>query len=80
MEAKGHFKRDCPNRKVMIINDHDEYETGDDVDPHATEDDDYDSDGVDAFPSEALLLCHNVLLMCSRVHLLNAAICSKQRH
>ncbi|KAK1692156.1 hypothetical protein QYE76_008853 [Lolium multiflorum] len=51
--GKGHFKRDCPNRKVMIINDHDEYETGDDADPYAPEDDDYDSDGVDAFPSEA---------------------------
>ncbi|KAK1627074.1 hypothetical protein QYE76_001389 [Lolium multiflorum] len=51
--GKGHFKRDCPNRKVMIINDNDEYETGDDADPYAPEDDDYDSDGVDAFPSEA---------------------------
>ncbi|KAK1650353.1 hypothetical protein QYE76_068158 [Lolium multiflorum] len=51
--GKGHFKRDCPNRKVMIINDHDEYEPGDDVDPYAPEDDDYDSDGVDAFLSEA---------------------------
>ncbi|KAK1645656.1 hypothetical protein QYE76_063461 [Lolium multiflorum] len=51
--GKGHFKRDCPNRKVMIINDIDEYETGDDADPDAPEDDDYDSDGVDAFPSEA---------------------------
>ncbi|KAK1677061.1 hypothetical protein QYE76_037909 [Lolium multiflorum] len=27
--------------------------TGDDVDPYAPEDDDYDSDGVDAYPSEA---------------------------
>ncbi|KAK1670215.1 hypothetical protein QYE76_058374 [Lolium multiflorum] len=51
--GKGHFKRDCPNRKVMIINEDNEYETGDDVDPNAPEDDDYDSDGVDAFPSEA---------------------------
>ncbi|KAK1616784.1 hypothetical protein QYE76_022301 [Lolium multiflorum] len=51
--GKGHFKRDCPNRKVMIINDNDEYETGDDADPDAPEDDDYDSDGVDAFPFEA---------------------------
>ncbi|KAK1648704.1 hypothetical protein QYE76_066509 [Lolium multiflorum] len=50
---KGHLKRDCPNRKVMLINDNDEYETGDDVDPDAPEDDDYDSDGVDAYPSEA---------------------------
>ncbi|KAK1649097.1 hypothetical protein QYE76_066902 [Lolium multiflorum] len=51
--GKGHFKRDCPNRKVMIINDDDEYETGDDADPNAPEDDKYDSDGVDAYPSEA---------------------------
>ncbi|KAK1642473.1 hypothetical protein QYE76_060278 [Lolium multiflorum] len=51
--GKGHFKRDCPNRKVMIINEDNEYETGDDVDPNAPDDDDYDSDGVDAFPSEA---------------------------
>ncbi|KAK1632203.1 hypothetical protein QYE76_006518 [Lolium multiflorum] len=33
--GKGHFKRDCPNRKVMIINEDNEYETGDDVDPNA---------------------------------------------
>ncbi|KAK1626052.1 hypothetical protein QYE76_000367 [Lolium multiflorum] len=52
-DGKGHFKRDCPNHKVMFINDNDEYETGDDADPDAPEDDDYDSDGVDAFPSEA---------------------------
>ncbi|KAK1650621.1 hypothetical protein QYE76_068426 [Lolium multiflorum] len=51
--GKGHFKRDCPNRKVMSINEDNEYETEDDVDPNAPEDDDYDSDGVDAFPSEA---------------------------
>ncbi|KAK1608161.1 hypothetical protein QYE76_031834 [Lolium multiflorum] len=43
----------CPNRKVMIINEDNEYETGDDVDPYAPEDDDYDSDGVDAYPYEA---------------------------
>ncbi|KAK1609011.1 hypothetical protein QYE76_032684 [Lolium multiflorum] len=43
---KGHFKRYCPNRKVMIINEDNEYETGDDVVPYAPEDDDYDSDGV----------------------------------
>ncbi|KAK1626779.1 hypothetical protein QYE76_001094 [Lolium multiflorum] len=50
---KGHFKRDCPNRKVMIINEDNEYETGDDVDPNAPEDDDYDTDGEDAYPSDA---------------------------
>ncbi|KAK1609881.1 hypothetical protein QYE76_033554 [Lolium multiflorum] len=51
--GKGHFKRDCPNRKVMFINEDNEHETGDDVDPYAPEDDDYDSDGVDAYPSQA---------------------------
>ncbi|KAK1620859.1 hypothetical protein QYE76_026376 [Lolium multiflorum] len=51
--GKGHFKRDCPNCKVMFINEDNEYETGDDADPYAPEDDDYDSDGVDAYPSEA---------------------------
>ncbi|KAK1670517.1 hypothetical protein QYE76_058676 [Lolium multiflorum] len=51
--GKGHFKRDCPNRKVMIINEDNEYETGDDVDPNAPEDDDYDTNGEDAYPSDA---------------------------
>ncbi|KAK1608424.1 hypothetical protein QYE76_032097 [Lolium multiflorum] len=51
--GKGHFKRDCPNRKVMIINEDNEYETGDDADPYAPEDDEYDTDGVDAYLSEA---------------------------
>ncbi|KAK1684767.1 hypothetical protein QYE76_045615 [Lolium multiflorum] len=48
-----HFKRNFPNRKVMIINEYNEYETGDDVDPNAPEDDDYDTDGEDAYPSDA---------------------------
>ncbi|KAK1660713.1 hypothetical protein QYE76_048872 [Lolium multiflorum] len=51
--GKGYFRRDCPNRKVMIINEDNEYETGDDVDPNAPEDDDYDTDGEDAYPSDA---------------------------
>ncbi|KAK1696998.1 hypothetical protein QYE76_013695 [Lolium multiflorum] len=51
--GKGHFKRDCPNRKVMCINEDNEYETGDDVDPNAPDDDDYDTDGEDAYPSDA---------------------------
>ncbi|KAK1681393.1 hypothetical protein QYE76_042241 [Lolium multiflorum] len=37
----------------MIINEDNEYETGDDADPDAPEDDDYDSDSFDAYPSEA---------------------------
>ncbi|KAK1660299.1 hypothetical protein QYE76_048458 [Lolium multiflorum] len=40
--GKGHFKRDCPNRKVMFINEDNEYETGDDADPNAPDNDDYD--------------------------------------
>ncbi|KAK1646054.1 hypothetical protein QYE76_063859 [Lolium multiflorum] len=51
--GKGHFKRDCSNRKVIIINEDNEYETGDDADPNAPEDDDYDTDGEDAYPSDA---------------------------
>ncbi|KAK1653101.1 hypothetical protein QYE76_070906 [Lolium multiflorum] len=51
--GKGHFKRDCPNRKIMFINEDNEYETGDDVDPNAPDDDDYDTDGEDAYPSDA---------------------------
>ncbi|KAK1627771.1 hypothetical protein QYE76_002086 [Lolium multiflorum] len=50
--GKGHFKRDCPNRKVMFINEDNEYETGDDVDPNAPDNDDYDND-EDAYPSDA---------------------------
>ncbi|KAK1619308.1 hypothetical protein QYE76_024825 [Lolium multiflorum] len=51
--GKGHFRRDCPNHKVMIINEDNEYETEDDVDPNAPEDDDYDTDGEDAYPFDA---------------------------
>ncbi|KAK1608403.1 hypothetical protein QYE76_032076 [Lolium multiflorum] len=55
--GKGHFKKDCPTRKVMIINEDNEYETGDDADPDADpdapEDDDYDIDSFDAYLSEA---------------------------
>ncbi|KAK1698184.1 hypothetical protein QYE76_014881 [Lolium multiflorum] len=70
--GKGHFKRDCPNRKVMFINEDNEHETGDDVDPNAPDDDDYDTDGEDAYPSMlAPLLCRSVLLMCCLVHLLS---------
>src|SRR3954463_10267341 len=51
----GHFKRDCPNRKVMFVNDETgEYETGDDEDPAAYDDEGYNSEqGMDAFPSHA---------------------------
>src|SRR4051812_3706576 len=51
----GHFKRDCPNRKVMFVNEETgEYETGDDDDPVAYDDEGYNSEqGMDAFPSPA---------------------------
>src|SRR4051812_49420523 len=51
----GHFKRDCPNRKVMFVNEETgEYETGDDEDPDAYDDEGYNSEqGMDAFPSRA---------------------------
>ncbi|KAK1616454.1 hypothetical protein QYE76_021971 [Lolium multiflorum] len=57
--GKGHFKRDCPNRKVMFINKDNEYETGDDVDPNAPDNDDYDTDGEDAYPSDARTIVVN---------------------
>jgi hypothetical protein len=47
--GKGHFKRDCPNKKIMLVNEDNEYETGDDADPD--EEDDYDEKGgpLDAY-------------------------------
>jgi hypothetical protein len=39
--GKGHFKHDCPNAKVMLLNrETNKYETGDDADPFDEEDDD----------------------------------------
>src|ERR1041385_7090574 len=51
----GHFKRDCPNRKVMFINEETgEYQTGDDEDPAAFDDEGYNNEeGMDAFSSAA---------------------------
>ena len=41
--GKGHFKKDCPNKKSMLINEEThEWETGDDADPFEEEDDDPD--------------------------------------
>ncbi|KAK1681574.1 hypothetical protein QYE76_042422 [Lolium multiflorum] len=46
----------------MIINEDNEYETIDDADLVAPEDDDYDNDGVDAYPSEAqTIVVHRAL-------------------
>ena len=41
--GKGHFKRDCPNKKAMLVNEETgEYESGDEVNPESdfVEDDD----------------------------------------
>ena len=52
--GRGHYKRDCPNKKVMIITEDNGYETGDDADTYASEDDGYNDDGaIDAYPSTA---------------------------
>jgi hypothetical protein len=41
----------------MIVNDGNEYATGDDADPYASDDDDYTSEGsMDAFASPALTI------------------------
>ena len=49
--GRGHFKRECPNKKFMLVNEDNEYETGDDADPYGSDDDD-DAE-VDAFPVTA---------------------------
>jgi hypothetical protein len=35
--GKGHFKRECPNKKTMIVDAYGGYETGDDADPFEEE-------------------------------------------
>jgi hypothetical protein len=58
--GKGHFKRDCPNAKVMLLNQEtNEYETGDDADPFDGEDDDLN----DTFYSDPST---NPTLVCSQ--------------
>ena len=48
--GKGHFKRECPNKKVMLVNEDNEYETGDDADPNEDDDACEDEDGpIDAY-------------------------------
>ena len=52
--GRGHFKKDCPNSKVMVINDEGQFESGDDADPNGSDDDGYASEeGEDAFPVHA---------------------------
>jgi hypothetical protein len=50
--GNGHFKWQCPNRKVMLVNeDTNEYETGDDADLDGFNNNDSDDDGVNAYAS-----------------------------
>jgi hypothetical protein len=49
--GKGHFKRNCPNNKVKVINEENEYETGDDADPFGSDD-----EGVDAYPKPSPII------------------------
>ena len=52
--GRGHFKKDCPNSKVMVVNDEGQFESGDDADPNGSDDDGYASEeGEDAFPVHA---------------------------
>ena len=77
----GHFKRDCPNRKVMFVNEETgEYETGDDEDPATFDDEGYNTEeGIDAFLSHAPTIVV-VLLQCSHMLICSAVICFKPRH
>jgi hypothetical protein len=80
--GKGHFKRDCPNKKIMIVNeDTNEYETGDDADPDGSDDDYFCHDGVDAYPSTAnKIVCSQVCSLCLLHLKVSGAICSKLKH
>jgi hypothetical protein len=66
--SKGHFKWECPNRKVVLVNEEtNEYETGDDADPDGSDDDDFGHDGVDAYPSTTNnIVCSQRVLNVSR--------------
>jgi hypothetical protein len=59
--GKGHFKRDCPNKNVMLTNEETkEYETCDDADPNSDEEDD-DMLYGDASPLPTIVCSPNVL-------------------
>ena len=64
--GKGHFKRDCPNKKVMLINEENEYETEYDDDPEGDvlDDEGYSSDGaIDAYATHYLsIVCSEKVL------------------
>jgi hypothetical protein len=48
--GRGNFKRDCPNRKVMLINEETvEYETGDNGDPESDCCQDDEDGSLDAY-------------------------------
>jgi hypothetical protein len=50
--GNGHFKWQCPNRKVMLVNeDTNEYETGDDADLDGFNNNDSDDDSVNVYAS-----------------------------
>jgi hypothetical protein len=68
--GKGHFKKDCPHEKVMLINEDNKYETGDVADPESEplDDEGYSSDGpLDAYathpPSSENQRCNLFLLL-----------------
>jgi hypothetical protein len=56
--GKGHFERNCPNNKVILVNENDEYETGDDADPFGSDD-----EGVNAYaePSPIIVVSPHTL-------------------
>ena len=57
--GKGHFKRECPNKKVMLINEETgEHESGNDADPDSPEDDDDGLHYADATHLPSLLFAH----------------------
>ena len=58
--GRGHFKRDCPNKKVMLINeDTTEYETGDDADPDSEIWEEDEDGSIDAYAT------HYPTIVCS---------------
>jgi hypothetical protein len=71
--GKGHFRRDCPNAKVMLLNkETNEYETGDDADPF----DEEDHDPNDTFYGDP---SNNPTLVCSQCVLQVAPSPDEQR-
>jgi hypothetical protein len=80
--GKGHFKRECPNRKLVLVNEEtNEYETGDDADPDCSDDDDFGHDDVDAIlPPPTTLFARCMCLMCPLHLKVSDAICSKLKH